>query len=282
MIDRRGAANHRARAGPPRLRPSWVPLLLLFIVGSVGLAGCGADDAAEFLEGSLDPEGTSEEGILQARPSTQAPRRGTSTGLETFGGRAAPHGYLYVPESYSTRRPAPLVVALPGGGRNVSGAVQRIVPYADCSGALILGLLPQGPTWDYLLGGYGPDVRFIDRALARTFRRFAIDPRRVGVKGFSNGATYALALGITNGDLFRHVIAHSPGSLGVENPHGSPSFFITHGTEDRTLPIDETSRQIVPELRERGYQVTYREFSGGHDIPRGLEQDGLSWLGCPG
>jgi phospholipase/carboxylesterase len=160
--------------------------------------------------------------------------------------------------------------------------VQRLVPYADCSGALILGFLPQGPTWDYLLGGYGPDVRFIDRALARTFRRFAIDSRRVGVKGFSNGATYALALGITNGDLFSHVVAHSPGSLGVENPNGSPSFFITHGTEDRTLPIDGTSRQIVPELRERGYEVTYREFSGGHDIPRGLEADGLSWLGCRG
>jgi len=30
-------------------------------------------------------------------------------------------------------------------------------------------------------------------------------------RGFSDGASYALSVGITNGDLFTHVIAFSPG-----------------------------------------------------------------------
>ena len=66
--------------------------------------------------------------------------------------------------------------------------------------------------------------------------------------------------------------------MDTRNPHGSPSFFITHGTEDPKLPIDQTSREIVPELRAMGYAVTYREFPGKHEIPHNLELEALSWL----
>jgi len=136
-----------------------------------------------------------------------------------------------------------------------------------------------GPTWDYVLGGYGPDVAFVDRALERVFSRFRIDPSRVGVSGFSDGATYSLSLGVTNGDLFRHVVAFSPGFADLEHPHGSPEIFITHGIEDRTLPIDRTSRQIVPELEDLGLRVSYHKFRGGHEIPDALVPRALAWLG---
>ena len=159
------------------------------------------------------------------------------------------------------------------------GAVDRLVPYADRTGAILLGIRQQGPTWDYIAGGYGPDIDFIDRALEDVFRRHAVDAERVGVVGFSDGATYALSIGITNGDLFRHVVAFSPGFADTDDPHGSPAFFITHGTEDRTLPIDQTSRKIIPELEDMGYEVDYREFGGKHDIPNELVPDALSWLG---
>jgi phospholipase/carboxylesterase len=62
-----------------------------------------------------------------------------------------------------------------------------------------------------LVGGYGPDVKFIVRALRQTFDRLPVDPRRLAVTGFSDGASYALSVGLTNGDLFTHVIAFSPG-----------------------------------------------------------------------
>ena len=202
----------------------------------------------------------------------------TAYGLQTFGDGGAPHAFLYVPRTYRQGRPAALVLSLPGAGKNALPSVKGLAPYADDAGALVLGVKQQGPTWDYLLGGYGPDVRFIDRALGRVFDRYAVDPERVGARGFSDGAGYALALGITNGDLFRHIVAHSPGFMDTDNPHGSPSLFITHGVDDRTLPIDQTSRELVPELRQLGYDVTYHEFEGGHDVPRQLEPEALSWL----
>jgi len=34
------------------------------------------------------------------------------------------------------------------------------------------------------------------------------------------------------------------------------------------LPIDRTSRAIVPLLRNAGYTVEFREFTGGHAVPQ--------------
>jgi predicted esterase len=98
----------------------------------------------------------------------------------------------------------------------------------------------------------------------------AVDPARVAIGGFSDGATYALSLGLVNGDLFPKVVAFSPGFV-VEGPvHGKPEFFVSHGTSDPILPIDQCSRIIVPALRKRGYDVTFREFDGGHEVPESV------------
>jgi phospholipase/carboxylesterase len=106
----------------------------------------------------------------------------------------------------------------------------------------------------------------VDRALEQTFSRYAIDPARLAIGGFSDGASYALSLGIINGDLFTHVLAFSPGFMVPAGQTGSPRIFVSHGTRDRVLPIDRCSHRIVPSLKRDGYDVHYREFDGGHTI----------------
>jgi phospholipase/carboxylesterase len=64
--------------------------------------------------------------------------------------------------------------------------------------------------------------------------------------GFSDGASYALSLGLTNGDLFRHVIAFSPGFMAPAARRGEPPVFVSHITRDGVLPIGVTSHRIVP------------------------------------
>jgi phospholipase/carboxylesterase len=59
---------------------------------------------------------------------------------------------------------------------------------------------------------------------------------------------------------------------------GRPRFFISHGTEDRVLPIARCSRRIVPALRASGYDVSYREFDGGHVVPATVRRDAAEWL----
>jgi phospholipase/carboxylesterase len=89
----------------------------------------------------------------------------------------------------------------------------------------------------------------------------------MAVGGFSDGASYALSLGLVNGSLFRHVIAFSPGFMDPPTTSGKPAIFVSHGTADRVLPIDKCSRRIVPLLKSAGYKVDYREFEGGHTVP---------------
>ena len=108
------------------------------------------------------------------------------------------------------------------------------------------------------MGGYGPDVEFIDRALDWAFDRLTLDTRKLAITGFSDGASYALSLGITNGDLFTRVIAFSPGFMAPATRRGKPQAFVSHGTRDRVLPIGSCSRRIVPQLDHAGYRVRYR------------------------
>jgi len=100
----------------------------------------------------------------------------------------------------------------------------------------------------------------------------------VAIEGFSDGASYALCLGLTNGDLFTHIIAFSPGFASPGISRGSPLVFVSHGTNDRVLPIERTSRRVVPQLETEGYRVQCREFEGGHMVPDEIAREAVEWL----
>ena len=79
----------------------------------------------------------------------------------------------------------------------------------------------------------------------------------------------ALWLGLTNGDLFRAVIALSGGGELPDTRTGKPRVFVAHGTLDGVIPVSVGGDAIVRELRTQGYGVMYRRFRGGHrvDLP---------------
>jgi predicted esterase len=186
---------------------------------------------------------------------------------------------LYVPAGYRPDAPAPLVLALHGAGGNAQHGLSPLRALADEAGLVLLAVGAAGRTWDVIVDGYGPDVEAIDEALAHVFGRVAVDADRLAVSGFSDGASYALSLGITNGDLFTHVLAFSPGFMAPAAQHGAPRIFISHGTADRVLPITACSRRLVPTLQNAGYEVEYREFPGGHTVPPEIARDAVRWMG---
>ena len=187
--------------------------------------------------------------------------------------------YLYVPVGYPTERSAPLVLLLHGAGGHARQGLDLLRNLADATGIILLAPASRERTWDLLVGRrYGPDATMIDRALEQTFTRYAIDPARLAIGGFSDGASYALSLGITNGDLFTHVLAFSPGFVAPSARRGSPRAFVSHGTRDGVLPIERCSRRIVPQLKRADYEVRYREFDGGHTIPPGIALEAVRWF----
>jgi predicted esterase len=202
-------------------------------------------------------------------------------GLEVLGFEGGPgDAYLYVPAGRQTEDPLPLVLLLHGAGEDARDGLAQLRGQADEAGLVLLALSSSGLTWDAILGRgrYGSDIRAIDRALERTFSRCALDPVRVAIGGYSDGASYALSLGIANGDLFSDVFAFSPGFLAPVGQTGSPRIFVSHGTRDGWLPIDSCSRRIVPQLERAGYEVTYHEFEGGHVVPPGIAREAAFWF----
>jgi phospholipase/carboxylesterase len=186
-------------------------------------------------------------------------------------------GVLVVPPGAAAG--APLLVALHGAGGTGRQMTDLLAAEAARRGLLVLAPDSRGTTWDVIRGGYGPDVDFLDEALAAVFAGFAVGP--VAVSGFSDGASYALSIGLANGDLFGRVLAWSPGFLAPSEGVGRPRVFVSHGTDDRVLPIDRCSRRLVPVLRADGYAVRYEEFDGGHVVPPDVLAASLAWLGAP-
>jgi predicted esterase len=185
---------------------------------------------------------------------------------------------LYVPAGYDPGRPAPLAVMLHGAGGTAEHGLGLFGDLADAAGLVLLAPASRAPTWDVIAGGFGPDVRALDAALAETFGRCAVDPRRVAVGGFSDGASYALSLGLSNGDLFTHVVAFAPGFMAPARQVGRPRCYVSHGTRDAVLPVEVCSRRLVPVLERAGYDVRYREFDGPHTVPPAVAREALAWF----
>lgn len=214
---------------------------------------------------------------LTARPGL--PTRTPELGLTSLGLGGDRDGLLYVPTSYTPDTAVPLFVALHGAGG--SGSSWESYPdRAEARGMVLLAPDSRSWTWDAVTAGaFGPDVRFLDEALRYTFERCRIDPARMAFGGFSDGASYALSLGVANGDLFSHFVAYSPGFYAPAAPVvGQPSAYVSHGTQDAVLPVTHTRNTIVPALRDAGLDVTFQEFDGGHEVPSAISDTALDWF----
>ena len=78
------------------------------------------------------------------------------------------NGLLYVPEGYRIKQPAPLALTLHGAGGNARSEISHFLNLADEAGLILPAPESRGRPWDVLVGGYGPDVEFIDQALNPT------------------------------------------------------------------------------------------------------------------
>jgi phospholipase/carboxylesterase len=217
---------------------------------------------------------------LSARPRTDAPigppLAGDVSSIDVGTRRAA---QARLPAATAADAPAPLVLLLHGSGGDPAQALGLLGARADAAGLVLVAPASDDYTWDVIASQqFGPDVDAIDRALAWVFERRAIDPRRLAIAGFSDGASYALSIALANGALFSHAIALSPGFVAGEPDESSTrKVFVAHGRGDRVLPVD-CSRRIVPALRGAGIAVDYREYDGGHEIPDAIADAAVRWL----
>lgn len=187
-------------------------------------------------------------------------------------------GRLYVPKQAAPQRPLPLIVLLHGGGGRAED-FKEMFPLAEEFGVVMLALDSRHNTWDGIDSPFGPDVESMDAALRHTFARVAIDPGKIALGGLSDGGMYALSLGMVNGDLFTHLVAVAPGWFAPPAPPtGRPRIFVAHGTRDNVYGVFGSRHNIVPHLKNAGYDVTYYEFDGPHWVTEDAARHALQWF----
>jgi len=224
---------------------------------------------------SEDQKFETNDGRLSARPGVTSAK--PVPGQSNLGLDPARDAILLIPKRIGDG-PIPLLVLLHGAGGRAESVLTRLGSAPEETGVAVLAVNSRYHSWDAIRHDFGPDVSFLNRALEKVFETIPVDTERMAIGGFSDGATYAISLGLINGDLFNRVVAFSPGFVVEGSTHGKPRFFISHGTADTILPIDRCSRQIVSDLRKQGYEITLREFDGGHTVPAEIALEGLRWI----
>jgi phospholipase/carboxylesterase len=211
------------------------------------------------------------DGRLDARPAAAPARPPFPPGTSALDLGPGVEALLAVPAG----TPTALLVFFHGAGGSAADSLRAVGDLATARGVAVLAPTSVAGTWDLIAGGLGRDVAVLDAALDQVFGAFPVD--RVGLSGFSDGGSYALSLGVANGDLAETVLAFSPGFVAAPGRYGRPAVWIAHGTDDRVLPVARCGRRVAAELSADGYRVTYEEFAGGHVVTPGLVTAALDW-----
>jgi predicted esterase len=96
-------------------------------------------------------------------------------------------------------------------------------------------------------------------------QRYEVDEQNMAIAGFSDGASYALSVGLMNGELFSDILAFSPGFMAPLRREGQPRVFVSHGKQDPVLAV-QRGQEIAQRLQQEGYAVRYEEFDGAHSV----------------
>jgi predicted esterase len=195
----------------------------------------------------------------------------------------------YIPASAAAH--PPLLVLLHGAGHRQLEMVQHFEPEADARGIVLLAPDSRGLTWDAVSIGEEPpspdsplanrlthrfgdsrDAQRVEAAIAALAKTVPVDRAHTVLAGFSDGATFALAMGMGRAHPFAAVIAWSPGiAIRTANPVRGRRVFVSHGRADTILKFEVTCGEIVPLLKSEGAAVTFVPFDGGHDAPLWLK-----------
>lgn len=242
----------------------------LMSAASVAAAGC-ATSASPFADGRLSARATA--------PTTPGSRSGV------FRFEAWPRPLAFIPPDLDAMRPAPLVLLFHGGGSDADWTLNRMRDAARKHGVILLAPQAGGGTWDVVREArrrgdprFGEDTARVDAALKLLFDEMPVDPTRTAIAGFSDGASYALSLGPRNQELFTHIMAFSPGGVAPFDDPARAKIFISHGRQDPTIPIANTTNGIVAGFRSRGFDVTFETFNGVHAFRDEEIEKAFNWF----
>ena len=190
--------------------------------------------------------------------------------------RVTPKAFAYVPAGIAT--PVPLIVLLHGAGGDARNFLDQFERTADERRVVLLSVQSNGRTWAVRKpNDREADVANIKTAIRELAGKTLVDAKRTTVMGFSDGASYALSIGMAYPDLFRTIVAFSPGyAFAPSRLDTKQRIFIAHSRRDPILPAENT-REMVRGLESAGFDPDVRWFNGGHEIDPALKKAALDF-----
>lgn len=164
---------------------------------------------------------------------------------------------LVVPDGYSPSTPYPLVFVLHGSGGSAAGARAQTDLEKVAGGRAVFVYPDAGGGWNLdAPASSNGDVALFDAILFTVHNSLCVDPRRVFVTGFSNGAYMANQLACKRGDRIRAVATHAGGgpyetSGGSYDASGNlvcagkaVAALVVHGSSDGTVAPAEGQKSV--------------------------------------
>ncbi|MCS6802052.1 MAG: alpha/beta fold hydrolase [Chloroflexota bacterium] len=185
--------------------------------------------------------------------------------------------------------PSPALLVLHGWGADEHDLL-GLAPLLDDRLLIISPRAPLALAWGYgwyhFLPERGADPAGFEAAVedlaqfaASLPQRYAIDPSRFFVLGFSQGAIMGVALALAQPQLVRGAVLLSgrfPTTPVSGRLDGIP-IFIGHGRFDPIIPAT-AALELEAAVRERGADVTLRLYDYGHEIRAETISDVNAWL----
>src|SRR5262245_50525155 len=198
--------------------------------------------------------------------------------------RGESRAVLLTPDEIDPRRRYPLVTVLHGAGRQDELLVRAFRDEPAKRQALFLVPRSLHPTWDLIACDERPDLDFLAWAYDLIYRRYPIDAERQALLGYSDGASYALSIGLSNPGVFHAVMGWAAGFMALDDRHHrpgdrKPSVLLEYGTHDELFPFQRVALPMRANLERLGYTVEFRVDEGGRHWPSGtFQSEALDWF----
>jgi predicted esterase len=205
--------------------------------------------------------------------------------------------YVVLPDAYDPEKEYTLVLALHGVGGTAARFATLRNDFADAD---FIWAVPEAPyplalqdgigySWTAQMSGV-EDIRKESYATSSRYVVELVDALRgrynvgdVYLLGFSQGSYLGYGAALRNPAVFKGLICFGgpfkPAALGAEELTAGRDvrIFIAHGEDDPAVSYEE-STTARDDLEAFGYDVTFRSFSGGHEVPAEVLREAEAWM----
>ena len=195
---------------------------------------------------------------------------------------------LLTPDEIDPERRYPLFTVLHGAGRQDEMLAKAYRNEPEKRQAFFLIPRSVAPTWDLIASEGREDLDFLEYAYDLIYRRFPIDPLQQVLVGYSDGASYAMSVGLCNSTSFAALIGWAAGFIVLDPPTAEqfevgipepkPRIYLEYGTHDELFDFDTVAIPNRDRLMGAGFDVTFSVDEGGRHWPSGtFHLEALDW-----